>query len=139
MPTRTLITALALCWLAGLAHAQAARFAGSWYCRYAMEPFSGQPLDLHYWEYRLYAQPDTSFTAEGFYENPVVGRVPVQMQGQYGPQPGYGNAEVVFLGTMYRAGSGQQPFQMPAIMSDPNTMYFQFRGNTHMTNITCSR
>ena len=74
MPTRTLITALALCWLAGLAHAQAARFAGSWYCRYAMEPFSGQ-----------------------------------------------------------------QPFKMPAIMSDPNTMYFQFRGNTHMTNITCSR
>ena len=139
MPKRLFIIAVALFWQAGLAVAQTDRFAGSWYCRYAMEPFSGQPLDLHYWEFRLYAQPDTSFTADGFYDNPVVGRIPVQMQGQYGYQPGFGSAEVVFSGTMYRAGSGQQPFQLPVIMSDPQTMYFQFRGNTHMTNINCTR
>ena len=139
MPKRLFIIALALFWQAGLAAAQTDRFAGSWYCRYAMEPFSGQSLDLHYWEFRLYAQPDTSFTADGFYDNPVVGRIPVQMQGQYGYQPGFGSAEVVFSGTMYRAGSGQQPFQLPVIMPDPQPMYFQFRGNTHMTNINCTR
>ncbi len=122
----------------GPASGQGIDVSGQWYCKHSMEPFSGNAYDKHYWEYTLLAQPGGTFQLEGFYYGSVVGSVPVQAQGQYGMYPGYGGA-LVFKGTMYQAGSGSMPYELAVHPADASNMYFQFRGNTHFHNATCSR
>ncbi len=111
-------------------------FVGQWYCKYSMQPFSGNAMDKHYWEFQLALYENASYEMQGFYYNPVVGQVPVQGQGQW-EMTQEGNISV--NGQLLRQGSGLQPFQMLLKPADARNLYLQFRGNTHMTNITCQR
>jgi hypothetical protein len=110
--------------------------AGQWYCKYSMEPFSGNAMDKHYWEFQINLVPNGSYQMQGFYYNPVVGQIPVQGGGQWGITQ-EGNIKVE--GRLLRQDAGWGPFQFLAKPANARSLYLQFRGNTHMTNLTCQR
>lgn len=135
------VAAAACLTAAGLAAVPAAaqntaELAGQWYCKYSMEPFSGNAMDKHYWEFDIALYENGGYEMQGFYYSPVVGQVPVQGDGQWGINQD-GNVSVE--GRLLRQGSGWSPFQFLARIADVRSLYLQFRGNTHMTNITCQR
>lgn len=133
-----LLLAVALCTMAGTTQAQNFNVSGQWYCQHAMEPFSGNAYDKHYWEFMLYAQPNGTFQLQGMYYNSVVGNMPVQAQGTYGQRQDFGGA-IVFEGRMMRGDGNQQHYSLAVNPADASTMYYQFAGNTHMTNASCRR
>ena len=116
----------------------AGQFAGQWGCKYSMEPFSGNALDKHYWEFQLALYQNGNYDMQGFYYNPVVGQVPVQGNGQWGPS-NEGGFTIHVQGQLLRQGSGWMRFEFFAKPENANSLYLQFRGNTHMTNIICQR
>jgi len=115
------------------------QLAGQWSCKYAMEPFSGNAMDKHYWEFQLALYPQGQYQMQGFYYNPVVGQIPVQGEGQWGPQQGPTGPGIKLQGRQFRQDQGWGPFQMVAQVGNAQTLYMQFRGNTHMTNVNCQR
>ena len=113
-----------------------AEFAGQWSCKYSMEPFSGNAMDKHYWEFQLALYENASYEMQGFYYNPVVGQIPVQGGGQWAiTQEGNINVQ----GRLLRQDAGWGPFQFIAKPANARSLYLQFRGNTQMTNLTCQR
>lgn len=114
-------------------------FAGQWYCKYSMQPFSGNALDKHYWEFQLALYQNGGYEMQGFYYNSVVGQIPVQGGGQWGPSNEGGGSNLHMQGRLLRQDSGWMPFELYLKAADANSLYFQFKGNTHMTNVTCQR
>lgn len=138
-PSKTALSlTVALCTIAGAVQAQNFNVVGQWRCQHAMEPFSGNPYDNHYWEFTLYAQPNGAFQLQGMYYNSVVGNMPVQAQGSFGQRSDFGGA-IVFQGQMMRGDGNQQPYTLAVNPADASTMYYQFAGNTHMNNASCRR
>ena len=141
LPNPVRIVAAAVLVGAGLSAAPAAaqdlgQLAGQWYCKYSMEPFSGNAMDKHYWEFEIALQQNGAYQMQGFYYNPVVGQVPVQGDGEWGINQD-GNVDV--KGRLLRQDSGWGPFAFLAKVADARSLFLQFRGNTHMTNLTCQR
>jgi hypothetical protein len=119
----------------------AAQLAGQWGCRFSMQPFSGNALDTHYWEFMIALQPGGRYGMQGFYYSPSHGeQIPVSGEGVWritndGPR----GLAVTVEGQLLRQDAGWQPFQFMVTPADERNLYFQFRGNTHQTNITCQR
>ena len=119
----------------------AAQLAGQWGCQYSMEPFSGHAMDSHYWEFMIALQPNSSYAMEGFYYSPSLGfQVPVTGHGSWGlTEDGPRGLAVSVDGQILRQDAGWQPFQFLLTPADARSLYLQFRGNTHFTNISCRR
>ena len=116
-------------------------YAGQWTCKFSMEPFNKQPIDTHYWEFAIALQPGGAYQMQGFYYSPFLGyQVPVQGQGNWSmTNNGPRGLAVSVQGQLYRQDNGWHPFQFMVTPADARNLYFQFRGNTHNTNITCQR
>lgn len=115
-------------------------YAGQWGCRYSMQPFSGNALDTHYWEYGLALYQTSQYQLQGFYYSPSIGQVQVNGQGSWqivrdGPR----GLALSMQGQILRHDSGWMAFNFVVTPTSDRSMYYQFRGNTHMTNITCDR
>jgi len=110
--------------------------AGQWYCKYSMEPFSGNAMDKHYWEFQINLVPNGSYQMQGFYYNPVVGQIPVQGDGQWGTNQ---DGSISVKGRLLRQDAGWGPFAFVVLVADARNLYFQSRGNTHITNTSCQR
>jgi hypothetical protein len=126
----------------GAARAQGLdQYAGQWGCRYSMEPFSGNALDHHYWEFTIALQPNGQYQMQGFYYSKSLGvQIPVQGQGSWGmTNNGPRGLAISVEGQLFRQDAGWAAFQFIATPADSRNLYLQFRGNTHMTNITCQR
>lgn len=119
----------------------AGQYAGQWGCRYSMEPFSKNPIDTHYWEFGIILQPDSTYAMQGFYYSPSLGvQIPVQGQGRWGMTAnGPRGTAISVSGQLLRQDAGWQPFEFMVTPADNRNLYLQFRGNTHMTNISCQR
>lgn len=116
---------------------QNSQYAGQWRCQYSMQPFNKDPMSTHYWEFDIALQPDTTYRMQGFYYSPALGfQVSIYGEGQWG-MTNEGNVSV--QGQIYRQDQGWEPFQMLVKPANPSSLYLQFQGNTHFTNIVCQR
>ncbi len=119
----------------------AGQYAGQWSCRFSMEPFNKNPIDTHYWEFGLVLQPNGHYAMQGFYYSPSLGvQIPVQGEGAWAlTNQGPRGIAISVNGQLFRQDSGWQPFQFVVTPADNRNLYMQFKGNTHMTNISCQR
>ncbi|MCB1487410.1 MAG: hypothetical protein KDJ88_08125 [Bauldia sp.] len=119
----------------------AAQYAGQWHCQYSMQPFNKDPLSTHYWEFDIALQPDAGYKMQGFYYSPSLGfQIPVYGEGQWGmTNQGPSGTAIAVKGQIYRQDAGWIPFDMIVTPNDPRTLYLQFKGATHFTNIVCQR